>query len=161
LSIIVNSTPLISLAIIHQLDLLQKIFNDVYIPLTVYNEVIVNGKGKAGHAELSMINWLQVVVPVNAPLKQSIMLQLDEGEADVITIAKDKDISLVCIDEFAGRQYASLLGLDVIGTLGILLIAKKKGIIPLLKPLCDKLILNERYISSGLYNEVLIKAGEG
>ena len=65
------------------------------------------------------------------------MLQLDEGEADVITIAKDKDISLVCIDEFAARQYASLL-----------------------RPLCDKLIENKRYISSGLYNEVLRKAGE-
>jgi len=67
----------------------------------------------------------------------------------------------VCIDEFTDRQYASLLGLNVIGTLGVLLIAKKKGFIPLLKPLCDKLILNERYISCSLYNEVLIKAGEG
>ena len=161
MSIIVNSTPLISLAIIRQLDLLQKIFRDVYIPRAVYNEVIVNGKGKAGHVELSMIDWFQIVDPVNIPLKHSIMLQLDEGEADVITISKDKDISLVCIDEFAGRQYAGLLGLDVIGTLGVLLIAKKKGLIHLLKPLCDKLILNERYISHGLYNDVLMKAGEG
>ena len=161
MSIIVNSTPLISLAIIHQLTLLQKIFHNVYLPQTVYNEVIINGKGRLGHTELSTINWFQIVDPVNISLKHSIMLQLDEGEADVITIAKDKSISLVCIDEFAGRQYAGLLGLDVIGTLGVLLIAKKKGFIPLLKPLCDKLIFNERYISRSLYNEVLIKAGEG
>jgi len=148
LSIIVNSTPLISLAIINQVDLLKKIFGNVYIPGTVYNEVIVNGVGRAGYVELSVINWFHVVTPINIPLKYSIMLQLDEGEADVITIAKDKDISLVCIDEFAGRNYATLLGLDVIGTLGVLLIAKKKGFIHQLKPLCDKLIDNERFISN-------------
>ena len=160
MSIIVNSTPLISLAIIHQLELLQKIFHNVYLPRTVNNEVIVNGRGKVGHPELSAINWFQIVDPQNMPLKHSVMLQLDEGEADVITIAKDKSIFLVCIDEFAGRQYASLLGLDVIGTLGILLIAKKRGYIPLLKPLLDTLILNQRHISRGLYDEILLKAGE-
>ena len=132
----------------------------MYLPRTVNNEVIVNGRGKAGHSELSAINWFQIVDPLNMPLKHSVMLQLDEGEADVITIAKDKSISLVCIDEFAGRQYASLLGLDVIGTLGILLIAKKRGYIPLIKPLLDTLILNQRHISRGLYDEILIKAGE-
>ena len=160
MSIIVNSTPLISLAVIHQLELLQKIFCNVYLPRTVNNEVIVDGIGKVGHTELSAIDWFQIVDPLNMPLKHSVMLHLDEGEADVITIAKDKSISLVCIDEYAGRQYASLLGLDVIGTLGILLIAKKRGYIPLLKPLLDTLILNQRHISRGLYDEILIKAGE-
>ena len=88
------------------------------------------------------------------------MTQLDEGEAEVITIAKDKSISLVCIDEFAGRQYAALLGLNVIGTLGVLLIAKKRGFIQALKPLLDLLIDNGRYIGHSLYNEVLQKADE-
>ena len=160
MSIIVNSTPLISLAILHQLELLQKIFHNVYLPRTVYSEVIVSGRGKSGHAELSVVEWFQIVDPVNISLKHSIMLQLDEGEADVITIAKDKSISLVCIDEIAGRKYANLLGLDVIGTLGILLTAKRQGYVPLLKPLLDKLILNERHIGRDLYDEILIKAGE-
>jgi len=114
LSIIVNSTPLINLAVVRQLELLRKIFQNVYLPRTVSNEVIVNGRGKLEHLELSAINWFQIVDPINVPLKHSIMLQLDEGEADVITIAKDKSISLVCIYEFAGRQYTSLFGLDVI-----------------------------------------------
>lgn len=47
------------------------------------------------------------------------MLELDEGEAEVIAIAKETGIKNVIIDEFAGRKYASLLGLNVIGTLGI------------------------------------------
>jgi len=158
-NIIVNSTPLISLAVIDQLDLLQKIFNDIYLPRAVHSEVYLNGTGKIGHEQLSQIDWFQLADPVNIPLKHSIMLQLDEGEAEVITIAKDKGISLVCIDEFAGRRYASLLDLEVIGTLGILLIAKKRGYIAAIKPLCDKLISNDRFISHELYLEVLKKAG--
>jgi len=130
------------------------------LPRAVHNEVYINGKGKAGHAQLSKINWFQLVDPENIPLKHSIMLQLDEGEADVITIAKDKGISLVCIDEFAGRRYASLLGLEVIGTLGILLIAKERGYVSAIKPLCDELISNDRFISPELYFEVLKKARE-
>jgi len=160
LNIIVNSTPLISLAVIHQLELLRKIFHTVYLPQSVYNEVIVNGHGKLGDSKLSAINWFQIVDPNNIALKHSIMLQLDEGEAEVITIANDKSISLVCIDAFAGRQYAGLLGLDVIGTLGILLIAKRKGYISLVKPLLDKLIFYKRHISHSLYYEILLKAGE-
>ena len=160
MNIVVNSTPLISLAIINQLSLLPRVFSDIYLPRAVHNEVIVNGKGKAGYAQLLAIDWFQIADPVNVSLKQSIMLQLDEGEAEVITVAKDKEIQLTCIDEFAGRQYASLLGLDVIGTLGILLIAKKRGYITDVKPLCDRLLSNDRFISRTLYNEVLKNAGE-
>ena len=88
------------------------------------------------------------------------MIELDEGEAEVITIAKEQNISLVCIDEFAGRQYAKLLTLDVIGTLGILLLAKQNGYIAELKPLFQKLISSNRHISKLLCNQVLRKAKE-
>ena len=160
MSIIVNSTPLISLAVINRLELLRRIFGDVYVPRAVYDEVITNGKGKTGYHQLLKINWFNIAEIENIELKRSIMVQLDEGEAEVVTIAKDKNISPVCIDEFAGRQYAKLLGLEVIGTLGILLTAKKKSYIPAVKPLCDKLISNGRYIERNLYNEVMKKAEE-
>ena len=160
MSIIVNATPLISLATIQQLDLLHKIFYDVYLPSAVYREVILDGKNKAGHLQLANTHWFQVVDTINGALKRSIMLQLDEGEAEVITVAKDRNISLVCIDEFAGRRYAGLLGLNVIGTLGVLLIAKQRGYISAVKPLLDMLIDNQRYIGHALYSDVLRKAGE-
>jgi len=159
LNIIVNSTPLISLAILNQLNLLHKIFGDVIIPRAVYNEIIMGGRDKAGYSQITN-KCFRIADVINIELKRSIMLQLDEGEAEVITIAKDQGISIVCIDEFAGRQYASLLGLDVIGTLGILLTAKRRGYIFEIKPLLDKLINSGRYISRALYDEVLRKAGE-
>ena len=160
MNIIVNATPLISLAVINHLHLLEQIFEKAYIPHAVYNEVIAQGKNKAGYTQLLQMKDFIVVEPINTALKQSIMLQLDEGEAEVITIAKDMNMPLVCIDEFAGRKYANLLGLEVVGTLGILLIAKKRGFIPIIKPLCDQLIQHDRYISRELYNSILNKANE-
>lgn len=160
MSIVVNATPLVSLSILGQLDLLPRIFGRVYLPCAVYDEVITRGRGKAGHEALIAVDWFQTADVLNVDLKSSIMLQLDEGEAEVITIAKDKRIPLVCIDEFAGRPYAKLIGLDVIGTLGVLLIAKQRGYIALLKPLFDTLIAHDRHIGHVLYRQILQKAGE-
>ena len=53
MNIVVNSTPLISLAIINQLELLQKLFNNVIIPSSVYNEVVLHGEDKAGFSAIS------------------------------------------------------------------------------------------------------------
>ena len=160
MSIVVNSTPLISLSILNQLDLLLKIFGDVIVPSVVYDEIIVNGKGKAGYSNLSKIDWFNVINVENIGQKQSIMIELDEGEAEVITIAKEKGIKLVCVDEFAGRRYAKLLGLEVIGTLGVLLIAKQKNYVSELKPLFQKLLASNRHIGKPLCNQILTRAGE-
>ena len=160
MNIVVNSTPLISLAILNQLELLQKLFSKVIIPNSVYDEIVVNGKDKTGYDCLSAVNWFHITSAENSGMKQSIMIELDKGEAEVITIAKEQNISLVCIDEFAGRQYAKLIGLDVIGTLGILLIAKQHGYVSELKPLFQKLISNNRHIGKVLCNQVLRRAGE-
>lgn len=160
MSIIVNSTPLISLAILGQLDLLYKIFNEVVVPRTVYDEVIMQGQGKLGHKNLTNVQWFKIADVVNQELKRSIMVELDKGEAEVICIARESGFRRVCIDEFAGRRYAKLLGLEVIGTLGVLLIAKEKGYIREIKLCIEKLISHNRHISSAVCNEVLRKAGE-
>ncbi len=136
------------------------VFGEVIVPRAVHREVVLNGKGKAGYEALSETNWFHIVEVQNLELKDSIMIELDEGESEVICAAKDKNIRLVCIDEFAGRQYAKLLQLDVVGTLGILLAAKKRGYIGELSPLITKLIENHRYVSEKVRNEVLRKSGE-
>ncbi|MCK4312764.1 MAG: DUF3368 domain-containing protein [Candidatus Cloacimonetes bacterium] len=64
------------------------------------------------------------------------------------------------IDDLLARKYAEHLGLIVTGTFGILLKAKQKGIISLLKPLLDKLMKNGFYIDDKLYDQILQIAGE-
>ena len=160
MNIVVNSTPLISLSIINQLDLLRLIFDYVYIPVAVHNEVIIKGEGKNGHTELLSADWIQVINIKNTSMKQAMLARLDEGEAEVIALANELKIERVCIDEIAGRRYACFMGLDTIGTLGILLIAKKRGFVDEVKPLMDKLIDNHIYIDKRLYQDILIRAGE-
>lgn len=148
------------MSLIGQLELLPKLYDEIIVPKSVYNEVVVKGKGKAGSEELGSIHHFTVLETENKVLKDSIMLELDEGEAEVITIAKEKGIQNVIIDEFAGRQYASLLGLNVTGTLGILLIGKNLGFIGEVKPLMDMMLKHNRFINRGLYLAVLKKANE-
>jgi len=148
------------LAIIDQLELLRVIFDDVIIPKSVYDEVIINGKNKSGYAELARINWLKVIAINNIVMKRAMMAKLDEGEAEVIILASELRTKMVCIDEVAGRRYARFMGLDVIGTLGILLIAKNKGTINEIKPLIDKMIDSHIYIRKELYYDILTRANE-
>lgn len=160
MKVVINSSPLISLSLIGHLELLLKLYDEVIIPKSVYDEIVVKGKGKAGSEELKSISCFTVIETENKVLKDTVMLELDEGEAEVISIAKEKGIQNVIIDEFAGRQYASLLGLNVTGTLGILLIGKKLGFIDELKPLMNIMLKHNRYINRDLYLAVLEKANE-
>ena len=87
-------------------------------------------------------------------------VQLDEGEAEVIQLAKEARATTVIIDEKKGRRVAKSLGLRVRGTLGILLELKKRGLIKLVKPVIDEMLKEGYYLSSELIAEVLRAAGE-
>lgn len=95
MKVVINSSPLISLSLIGQMKLLPKLYDEVIVPKSVYNEVVVKGKGKAGSEELEGINCFTVLETENVVLKDTIMLELDEGEAEVISIAKEKGIQNV------------------------------------------------------------------
>ncbi len=157
---VINSSPVISLSLVKQLELLFKIYDEIIIPKSVYHEVVIKGTGKVGSDNLETISRFTVLEPDNKTLKDTIMLELDEGEADVIAISKENNIDYVIIDEFAGRQYASLLNLKVAGSLGILLVGKKLGLLKEIKLLMDIMINGNRYISQELYQAVLKNAGE-
>ncbi len=158
---VVNSSPLISLALLNHVELLKMIFDEIFIPKSVYDEITIKGKGKIGGSEDNYkLDGFVIYEALNLDLKNTIMLELDEGEAEVIAIAKEKDVPYVIIDEFAGRQFAALLGFKVVGTLGILIIGKELGVIREIRPLLDTMIKNNRYIDSDLYYHILKKAGE-
>jgi uncharacterized protein len=74
--------------------------------------------------------------------KLELLYELDKGEAEVIILAKEQNIKKVLIDEKIARQQAKILGLEVIGTLGLLLKAKNKGLLSFIKPLIKKILDN-------------------
>lgn len=157
--IVVNTSPWITLSICGQISLLEKLYADVYIPHYVKEEIMAGGKQEIGVKELKTSHWLKIekVSDIN---KVALLYELEEGEAEVIVLAKEKGIKQVLIDEKVARLHAKVLGLKVIGTLGLLLKAKKKGLLTSIKPSILKILDNGIWIKDEIVNGILKEAEE-
>jgi len=126
---VVNSTPLIALSLIGQLDLLHALFDEILIPASVYEEVVLHGRGRPGAREIAQAEWLVVRNPETVSPFPPELLGLDLGELDVILLAQEVKADWVLIDEKLARKTARAMGLQIKGTLGVLLLAHRVGII--------------------------------
>jgi predicted nucleic acid-binding protein len=157
--IVVNTSPWIALSICGQIPLLKKIYNEVYIPLGVKEEILAGGKQGIGVRELKESSWLRIGKVLDIE-KVKLLYELEQGEAEVIILAKEKGIKQVLVDEKVARLQAKVLGLNVIGTLGLLLKAKKGGMISSLKPLIAKILENGIWIKDEIVKGILKDAME-
>src|SRR3989337_159972 len=124
-----NTGPVIALALIDRIDILQNLFQQVSIPDAVHKELLEGGGSGHGLPSYNKATWIQVLPLSNAldPLLQTV---LDYGEASVIQLAREMKADYVLIDERKGRKIArEIFTLKVIGTARILVEAKRKGII--------------------------------
>lgn len=158
--VVVNSTPLIILCNIGQLLLLKKLYGEIIIPEAVYKEVTVK-KDTACIAISQYNDWIKIEkVPANKKLK-IYRARLHTGEVEVMLLAQQPPLAdLVIIDDNAAKNTAKFLGLKVTGTLGILLKAKKLGLLDNIKPLIEKMHNAGFYISENIKNLVLESANE-
>ena len=156
---VVDSTPIIALALIGKLDLLHRLYNQVLIPPAVQREVLAGGPGTVGRTELRQAPWIQVI-PLQDPRRAEMLSDLDRGEAEVIALAQELDAGLVIIDERLARRHTRRLGLTLTGTLGVLLRAKRVGLIPSLTPLVEQLLQGGIYLGDSVVAEALRLAGE-
>jgi predicted nucleic acid-binding protein len=155
--IVANTTPIISLASIGRLDILEKLFGNVMIPEAVYQEI----KAKPGYGyEQVDASFIEVRAIQGLLYKDFLLTQLDSGEAETIILAKEVNADFVIIDENLGYRLANNAGLTAIRTLSLLLKAKEKGHITQVKPLLDEMITKGRWYSSAVYRAFLEKAGE-
>ncbi len=126
--IVIDTGPLIALtAAWGDLTFLTSIYEQVLIPFEVSQEIEIGGKKGFAVREFNSATFLH---KKKDPLKISPFLTntLDRGEAAVIQLALYEDIQTVCIDESVGRRIARLNGLDVTGSIGVLIRAKKEGL---------------------------------
>ena len=162
MKIVANSTPLIELSKIRRLELLRDVYHSIIIPEEVYAEVVIDGVGEPGATEVATAPWIlrQAVTNENQVLRLHDSTPLDLGECGAIVLAREIDARQVIIDDRVARRVAIARGLPVIGTVGVLLIAKARHIIPAVKPLIDDLRLNGTRISQKLYRQTLAVAKE-
>jgi len=159
--IVSNTTPLIGLASIGHFDLLKRLFGHIYIPRAVYEEAVIRGKEEGGaKREVLAADWIEVVEVRDRLAVEVLLDELDLGEAETIVLAIELGADWVLMDERKGRRKVSQLGLNKIGTLGILLRAKRAGYISSLKEEVERLRERGFSISDSVIKAVLEEAGE-
>jgi predicted nucleic acid-binding protein len=156
--IVCDSSPIIALALCKQLELLDKLFNDVLIPLEVYNESTKEGKEPTPVIKKWAVG--KVVEVIDRQKVNHFNQTLDKGESEAIALALEKMADYLLIDEKKGRKTASENGIQVIGSLGVLIMGKRKGLLQSIKPSLDILRSSSTRISDFLYEQALKIAGE-
>ena len=130
--VVSNSSPLIALARIHRLDLLECLFQRILVPPEVHHEVTVQGRGLPGAEEISGAKWIEIApltAAGDARLSQ-LCQSLGAGEQGAILLAKHLGARFVLLDEWKARRIATAAGLSVMGCLGILETAARRGLVP-------------------------------
>jgi hypothetical protein len=157
--IVVSDTSALSnLLVIGRLDLLRSLFGHVLIPNAVATELYVLERHKR---ELLNKDWISVAEISDLQLFDSLREKLDAGEAEAITLSIELSADFLLIDELAGRIEARDRGIKIIGVAGILVEAKRLGLINLLRPEIEKLIRDARFrMSADLISEVLESVDE-
>ncbi len=157
---VANSTVLIGLSKIGKLVYLQRIFTEIFIPQKVYQEVVIEGKNKPASKEVAKAKWLNVK-KVKSQIEVALLSEeLGYGESEVLILAKEINADWVLIDEEKARNSAIAAGFKVIGTLGLLVVFKRLGLIKKVKPLLDELREKKFYISDEIYKAVISRVGE-
>ncbi len=127
-----NSSPLVSLARIGRLNLLASFYKRILIPVEVYNEVTVAGRGLPGAEEVRKANWIEVASRESLvdPSLEEACRNLGAGERGAILLAKSLQADVVLLDEWKARRIARDAGLSIVGCLGILEAGARTGLVP-------------------------------
>lgn len=162
MKIVCDTGPLIGLAKIDCLYILKEIASEVCIPPIVYRELFGKVSFETERIENALNEFIQVTkLKTLKPKIQEMSIDLAEGERQAIGLASmfSKDV-LLLIDDYAGRTVADQLDIPKIGIIGILLLAKERGILKDVGPLIDELRNKGYWLSDELIVIARRLAGE-
>jgi predicted nucleic acid-binding protein len=154
-----NTSPLLYLYRIGAIQLLPKLFDEIWIPDAVKEELLT-GKDRGYDVPVPAdFEWLRVVNPKSMP-SEWLALDLGPGEVAAMSLALENPNQVILLDDMLARRTAQAAGLSVWGTLKVLLEAKSRGIIEKAEPFVSRLNESGMWISSDLKQRVLRIAGE-
>lgn len=158
--VVMDSSPLIGLALVGGLAWLPKLFGQVFLPESVKQEVLPDksAPGEQAIAHAIAEGWITVWPH---PISPQLDIDLDAGETDCINIGlSDSDQLLLIMDERADRAVAKEKGLRVTGTAAVIGLAKKQGLIPSARAVFEVLHRSDFRISAAVINQVLASVNE-
>ncbi|TFF37452.1 DUF3368 domain-containing protein [Mucilaginibacter psychrotolerans] len=147
--IIADTSCFILLTKIDQLNLLKNLYGTVITTNTIATEF-----GQ------QLPDWVIIQNPIDERYQHLLAMQIDKGEASAITLALENNDSTVILDDLKARKLAKQLEIAVTGTIGIIVKAKRVGLIPSIKPLISKIKQTNFRITPMLENLALEEAGE-
>ena len=158
--VVSNAGPLITLAKIQRPQLLKDLFGHIVIPRAVFEEVVLQGAGEPGAEETRSAGWIETRSAADDLSVAVLRESLGAGESEAIVLAQELGADLLLLDDALARRKAGRLGLKVMGTLGVLLLAKQRGYLEMVKPILSELQQTDFRASTRVYEEVLVRAGE-
>jgi uncharacterized protein len=163
-AVVSDSSPLVYLARLARFQLLRQLYQHIFVPVAVWREVAVEGSGKPEGVQTKLAaaeGWLTAAALAGTPAPSDPAFQvLHGGEREAILLAREKQ-ALLIIDEMDGRRVALRLGLTCTGTLGLLIEAKLRGLLPQIRPELERLKQETNFrFSQELFAAALQLAGE-
>ena len=159
--IVSDTTPLISLMKIGQLELVNKLFGEIQIPEAVFNELVLNPKFISESKQIKESGFIHKVSVTDTKAVELLRRStgLDAGESEAIILSDLIGADLLLMDEVKGRQVAKQMGIQLMGTVGLLLIANQEGYLSKEEILsCIDILKNSgRHISNKLYDQLVRK----
>jgi uncharacterized protein len=154
--VIADTGPIISLAVVDKLHLLSEIFDDVFIPQAVWNE-LTNDNSREDYKKVVgfFSDKVKAIVGFN-----NLAFAMDYGEAEAVILYNEISADYLLIDDKKARNIAETLNIKCIGTIGLIAVAKQRELIDAMRPLFIKWIEENRFYSIKLLNRILEKYSE-
>ena len=150
--VVSNSSPLIALASIQRLDILPALFESILMPPVVAREI---------EPSIPVLpDWLSIRSPSVVRPSPLWRPRLGAGEREALVLAIELKADWILLDDLPARRSAEATGLNVIGTLGVLLTAKRAGLLKSIRPELDALVRTSFFVSPQLCAKLLHAAGE-
>lgn len=157
--VVVNTSPLLYLHQVGCLELLQNLYSRILTPPAVIQELAVGKNQGINVPDINAIEWISIT-PVKSISLIPAVIDLGQGEAEVLALGLENHGSLLIFDDQLARRMANIYKLKYTGTLGVLVKAKKLGYLSSVAPVITMLRQQGMWLTDNIINDVLRLAEE-